>query len=184
MKTRSLISVCLLIALSVVMYTPIALADSYTGLQYSFYVKYNGEGGSWLPWRVWEKEWVDIDGTNSGNNLNITFFSVSGAITPANSSYPFDDSAVHLRSTIKKNGTAVRTFQQNELTYFQIMIPVDWEPWVNYGKKTGLNLNLTGTTSGTTVVESWWHSPDTLPNNEYPVKTHTFWNSSGWNNYN
>lgn len=64
------------------------------------------------------------------------------------------------------------------------MIPVDWKPWVNYGKKTGLNLNLTGTTSGTTVVESWWHSPDTLPNNEYPVKTYTFWNSSGWNNYN
>lgn len=173
-----------MLVLSVIIYTPNVLADSSTGLQYSFYVKYNGEGGIWLPWRVWEKEWLDIDGTNSGNSLSITFFSVSGAITPTNSNYPFEDSAVHLKSPIKKNGTAVRTFLQNELTYFQIMIPTDWEPWVNYGEKTDLNLNLTGTTSGTTVVESWWHSPDTLPNNEYPVKTHTFWNSSGWNDYN
>lgn len=79
MKIRPLVTVCLLLILSVVFYTPKLLADSYTGLQYSFFVKYNGEGGTWLPWRVWEKEWVDIDGTNSGNNLNITYFAVSGA---------------------------------------------------------------------------------------------------------
>jgi hypothetical protein len=64
------------------------------------------------------------------------------------------------------------------------MIPTNWKKWLDYGEKRGLNLNLTGTTTGTTVVESWWRCSETLPTNQYPVKTHTFWNSSGWNNYN
>lgn len=157
---------------------PALASDSFTSKSKTASFIYNETG---LPFSLQAVCYVGVDGCFYGNTLQIDVYKVSGAIVNADN-YPISMAMQHSNSKIYSGSTNKATYYNNNLAYFNIVIPSGWQAWDDYGEKNPCNLFLNTSDTCKSVVSTWWHSNDTLPTDWQPTYTHNFWVNCTWVN--
>ncbi len=153
---------------------PTFAADSFTSKSKTASFIYNATG---FPFSVQAVCYVGVYGGFYGHTLQIDEYDVSGAIVNAGS-YLISMNMIHSNSKIYTGSTQKATYYNSDLTYFDILVPSNWQEWGDYGLKNPCNLFLNTTDTCQSVVSAWWRSDDAFPTEWTPTYTHIFWNGS------